>query len=202
MNQPWIYMYSPSRFPLPHSSILAWRIPWTAELGRVQSMELQKSDSTEVTKAATISQSEKFAFAYAFVFLLELRRFVFLVGGYFSVNHFYEVLRPLSLFRFLLFYLPTLTAVFGCWPVLSVRVGELPCFPGALPIPHCSATLSTYKVYIHFLHPFSYLCFIVWPTDNIFQASRAFFQFLKSSPFWINFIFKGPVNGYSLFLYF
>ena len=55
MNQPWIYMYSPSRFPLPHSSILAWRIPWTAELGRVQSMELQKSDSTEVTKAATNS---------------------------------------------------------------------------------------------------------------------------------------------------
>ena len=24
-----------------HSSILAWRIPWTEELGRLQSMELQ-----------------------------------------------------------------------------------------------------------------------------------------------------------------
>ena len=28
----------------PHSSILAWRIPWTEEPGRLQSMELQESD--------------------------------------------------------------------------------------------------------------------------------------------------------------
>ena len=27
----------------PHSSILAWKIPWTEEPGRVQSMGLQKS---------------------------------------------------------------------------------------------------------------------------------------------------------------
>ena len=26
-----------------HSSILAWRIPWTEELGRLQSMRLQES---------------------------------------------------------------------------------------------------------------------------------------------------------------
>ena len=30
-----------------HSSILAWRIPWTEESGELQSMELQKSDMTE-----------------------------------------------------------------------------------------------------------------------------------------------------------
>ena len=30
-----------------HSSILPWRIPWTEELGRLQSMELQESDTTE-----------------------------------------------------------------------------------------------------------------------------------------------------------
>ena len=29
-----------------HSSILAWRIPWTEESDRLQSMELQKSDTT------------------------------------------------------------------------------------------------------------------------------------------------------------
>jgi len=29
-----------------HSSILAWRIPWTEEPGRLQSMGLQKSDTT------------------------------------------------------------------------------------------------------------------------------------------------------------
>ena len=29
-----------------HSSILAWRIPWTEEPDRLQSMELQESDMT------------------------------------------------------------------------------------------------------------------------------------------------------------
>ena len=29
-----------------HSSILAWRIPWTEEPGRLQSMRLQESDTT------------------------------------------------------------------------------------------------------------------------------------------------------------
>ena len=29
-----------------HSSVLAWRIPWTEEPGRVQSMGLQESDMT------------------------------------------------------------------------------------------------------------------------------------------------------------
>ena len=30
-----------------HSSILAWRIPWTEEPGRIQSMGLQESDMTK-----------------------------------------------------------------------------------------------------------------------------------------------------------
>ena len=30
-----------------HSSIFAWRIPWTEEPGRLQSMGPQKSDMTE-----------------------------------------------------------------------------------------------------------------------------------------------------------
>ena len=30
-----------------HSSILPWRIPWTEELGRLQSMGLKESDKTE-----------------------------------------------------------------------------------------------------------------------------------------------------------
>ena len=32
-----------------HSSILAWRIPWTDEPGRLQSMGSQESDTTEAT---------------------------------------------------------------------------------------------------------------------------------------------------------
>ena len=31
----------------PHSSILAWRIPWTEEPGGLQSMGSQESDRTE-----------------------------------------------------------------------------------------------------------------------------------------------------------
>ena len=30
-----------------HSSTLAWKIPWTEEPGRLQSMGLQRSDTTE-----------------------------------------------------------------------------------------------------------------------------------------------------------
>ena len=33
-----------------HSSILVWRIPWTEEPGRLQSMGHKESDTTEVTK--------------------------------------------------------------------------------------------------------------------------------------------------------
>ena len=32
-----------------HSSILAWRIPWTEEPGRLQSMGSQRVDTTEAT---------------------------------------------------------------------------------------------------------------------------------------------------------
>ena len=35
-----------------HSSILAWRIPWTEEPGRLQSIGLQELDMTEVTEHA------------------------------------------------------------------------------------------------------------------------------------------------------
>ena len=32
-----------------HSNILAWRIPWTEEPGRLQSLGLQRVDTAEVT---------------------------------------------------------------------------------------------------------------------------------------------------------
>ena len=34
----------------PHSSILAWRIPWTEKPGGLQSMVSRESDTTEVTQ--------------------------------------------------------------------------------------------------------------------------------------------------------
>ena len=47
-------------------------------------------------------------------------------------------------------WVPSLDAdLFSLWELVSS-----PCFPHALPIPHCSVTVSTYKVYVHFLHPF------------------------------------------------
>ena len=36
-----------------HSSIFAWRIPWTEEPGRLQSTGLQESDTTECTHTHT-----------------------------------------------------------------------------------------------------------------------------------------------------
>ena len=33
-----------------HSSVIAWRIPWTEEPGRLQSMGSQESDTTERLK--------------------------------------------------------------------------------------------------------------------------------------------------------
>ena len=47
-----------------HSSILAWRIPWTEDPGGLQFMGLQRSDTTEATKQAqghsSYSSSENF----------------------------------------------------------------------------------------------------------------------------------------------
>ena len=37
-----------------HSSILAWRIPWTEEPGGLQSMRSQKSDITEATEHTSL----------------------------------------------------------------------------------------------------------------------------------------------------
>ena len=35
------------------SSILAWKLPWTEEPGRLQSMESQESDTTEQRRSLT-----------------------------------------------------------------------------------------------------------------------------------------------------
>ena len=40
-----------------HSSILAWRIPWTEEPGRLQSIGLQESDTTE--RLSTYTHKDK-----------------------------------------------------------------------------------------------------------------------------------------------
>ena len=53
-----------------HSSI-AWRIPWTEEPGRPQSMELQESDMTE---QLTLSLQAKERCGWIWLFLEALRR--------------------------------------------------------------------------------------------------------------------------------
>ena len=40
-----------------HSSILAWRVPWTEKSGRLQSIGLQESDMTEHTHTQCLLQS-------------------------------------------------------------------------------------------------------------------------------------------------
>ena len=37
-----------------HSSIMAWRIPWTKKPGRLQSMGSQKSDMTDATNTHSV----------------------------------------------------------------------------------------------------------------------------------------------------
>ena len=39
---PWVRKIPPEKDVATHSSILAWRSPWTEEPGRVQSMESQR----------------------------------------------------------------------------------------------------------------------------------------------------------------
>ena len=41
-----------------HSSILTWSTPWTEELGRAQSIELQKVDTNEATQHAHIATAQ------------------------------------------------------------------------------------------------------------------------------------------------
>ena len=47
-----------------HSSILAWKIPWTEETGGLQSMESERArhDSVTCTQALSLSISEEIQF--------------------------------------------------------------------------------------------------------------------------------------------
>ena len=45
MFDPWVRKIPPEKEMPTHSSILAWGIPWTAELGGLQSVGLQKSQT-------------------------------------------------------------------------------------------------------------------------------------------------------------
>ena len=45
-----------------YSSVPAWRTPWTEEPGRLQSMGLQDSDTTERLSTAHTDSSDKFNF--------------------------------------------------------------------------------------------------------------------------------------------
>ena len=50
-----------------HSSVLAWRIPWTVEPGRLQSMGALRVDMTEVTQhVCTQATSHTHLFSYLF----------------------------------------------------------------------------------------------------------------------------------------
>ena len=41
-----------------HSSVLAWKIPWTEELGRLQSVRSEELDPNEVTYHACMQASD------------------------------------------------------------------------------------------------------------------------------------------------
>ena len=68
-----------------HSSILAWRIPWTEEPGRLRSLGSQESDMTEHLNH-TIPRNEKDTFFWVLVLggLVGLHRTVKLLQHYWS----------------------------------------------------------------------------------------------------------------------
>ena len=50
-----------------HSSILAWRVPWTEEPGSLESMGLQESDTTEwLSTAHKQLNQQKFSHVYSY----------------------------------------------------------------------------------------------------------------------------------------
>ena len=59
---PWIRKILWRREMTAHSSILAWRIPWTEELGRLQSMGLQRVRHNLATEHALIVSYDPFNF--------------------------------------------------------------------------------------------------------------------------------------------
>ena len=56
----WKYQYSNRLNGNPHSSTLAWKIPWTEEPGRLQSMELQRVGYGWVTSFSLAGSSGMF----------------------------------------------------------------------------------------------------------------------------------------------
>ena len=50
---------APGRGAATHSSILAWRIPWTADPGGLQSIGHKESDMNEVTEHGTDGRSHQ-----------------------------------------------------------------------------------------------------------------------------------------------
>ena len=58
-----------------HSSILAWRIPWTEKPGRLQSMGLQRVGHDSAT---SLFMGKYFVTMYIFVFLIKLSMYLFL----------------------------------------------------------------------------------------------------------------------------
>jgi len=57
---PWVGKILPEEGMATHYSILAWRIPWAEDPGRLQSMGLEESDMTEATEHAHMQAHQLF----------------------------------------------------------------------------------------------------------------------------------------------
>ena len=53
----------------PHSSTLAWKIPWTEEPGGLQSMGCKESDTTEVTGHGIVPSCSALRRIYACIYI-------------------------------------------------------------------------------------------------------------------------------------
>ena len=69
MHNMYIYTYILEKEMVTHSSILAWRIPWTEEPGGLQSMGSQRVRHDEVTNTHTHTYTQYSIKATYIVFL-------------------------------------------------------------------------------------------------------------------------------------
>ena len=69
MQETWVREDPLEKEMATHSSILAWRIPWTEEPGWLQSLESQEADMSEQLKHTWLGGQEVFLLGPQFPFL-------------------------------------------------------------------------------------------------------------------------------------
>ena len=80
-----------------HSSILAWKIPWTEEPGRLRSMGSQRLSDWGHTRAHTHTHTNIHTYIYIYIYGVFFGHTVQHVGSYFLISPTWDWTLPLAL---------------------------------------------------------------------------------------------------------